>query len=322
MLCGARFSGTIDMRKRSRSRSQTVRRVALLCGALALLSTITLACLDAFALRSQLSDSALARTSLRLSTAPDAREKLSEESCAIGIAAGDSSVFKAQRDAALTSAATQWLGFRADAESARRSAAIRGLARWNVAPERVAPLFQSSADLELFENVERVELLTLRARTAQASHDAAIAIDELAADDPDSNTADALAFLAELGANESESPAVVGDTLLWVPDSLDGDPIDSAAFVVAGDFTRNADAVLAMRLCDASARFFFLITLGVIVCGGTSTSSRALAAALARLAAGLKREFLGAPLRRFPRSALASRRFNPLATIETVRLRN
>ena len=261
------------MKKRLDSRGSVglhrARRAALCFASLAFLALVAAAFLDAFALHSSLTRSAAARMSRRLSTDPRAAESLNAVFSTDAPTAGADfrlTDVKRSRDAFLVAKAEEWLAAPNErSEETRNRDVVAGLARWNVAPERAAPFLRNPDDAALFRDVERTTLPTERRRVSDASRDAADAIAELAGNDPDDAIADALLFLRELDENDANAvDSALDDAFLWASPDCVGDPISDAAFATLDDFAPDAGAVLAAKYCGASARLFFLITLGLV----------------------------------------------------------
>ena len=305
-------------------RRQSARRVAFCFASLAFLSLVAAAFLDAFALQSRVTQSAAARMSRRISTDPTATgsfyDVFSTAAPTLGADCGDN--VKRDRDAFLVAKAEDWLASPAGRSNETRTRdVVAGLARWNVAPDRVAPFLRDPDDAALFRDAERTTLPSERRRVSDASRDAAIAIAELAETDPDDAIDDALLFLRELGADgENSDESLLGDAFLWVSSDAVGDPISSAAFATFDDFAPGRDAVLVVKLCAATARLFILITLGLVPGGCASLANFAVVALFLLIGALISSERSRREKRASIRRIGSLRRLDSIRFLSTIRL--
>ena len=308
-----------------RAKKRRAGRFGLPLAFLAFVSLSLFMFLDSRVLSERLTKTAAVRTAMRLSTSSSDSQTCFENVLDVGTGASDAvGAARRDRDATLVASARQWLGATSRrSNDDRRAVVLRGLARWNVAPSLVAPFMTTTDDAALFLESERAELISQRVRTVDASRDAASAIAELAEDDLAPELEDALTFLSELGSDDVLSEATsdaLESAFLWSSSDDARDPIDVSGYVVAGDFALADEAILALRLCDASARLFLFLTLGVLPAGCAPLALSVILAALVVLSALSARADASLTARVVSRARRFCHRYDPLLLLRTVRL--
>ena len=303
-----------------RAKKRRAGRFGLPLAFLAFVSLSLFMFLDSRVLSARLTKTAAVRTAMRLSTSSSDSQTCFENVLDVGTGASDAvGAARRDRDATLVASARQWLGATSRrSNDDRRAVVLRGLARWNV-----APFMTTTDDAALFLESERAELISQRVRTVDASRDAASAIAELAEDDLAPELEDALTFLSELGSDDVPDEATsdaLESAFLWSSSDDARDPIDVSGYVVAGDFTLADEAILALRLCDASARLFLFLTLGVLPAGCAPLALSVILAALVVLSALSARADASLTARVVSRARRFCRRYDPLLLLRTVRL--
>ena len=280
-----------------RAKKRRAGRFGLPLAFLAFVSLSLFMFLDSRVLSARLTKTAAVRTAMRLSTSSSDSQTCFENVLDVGTGASDAvGAARRDRDATLVASARQWLGATSRrSNDDRRAVVLRGLARWNVAPSLVAPLMTTTDD----------------------------AIAELAEDDLAPELEDALAFLNELGSDDVPDEATsdaLESAFLWSSSGDARDPIDVSGYVVAGDFALADEAILALRLCDASARLFLFLTLGVLPAGCAPLALSVILAALVVLSTLSARADASLTARVVSRARRFCRRYDPLLLLRTVRL--
>ncbi|MBQ5366331.1 MAG: hypothetical protein IIU43_02490 [Thermoguttaceae bacterium] len=258
------------MRKVLRLSSNGSRRAWGFFGALALFAFLAAGALDSFYWSSQLKPEAVERALARYEKTGEARS--------VAYAANLSDANFKDR---MLAAADEYLRSTGRVASAEKTV-DDGLAFWGVG-----------------ENVgvgAAFDFAKLRTADAQASFEAAEAFAELDAspqDEPDGGLDAALAFLSELDPDLDGGRSGAAEALAWSFAPESGNPLDSFGAVKRDDFGPSAVVEAAARAFSASARLFFLLTLGGLLGGlrgetpvdsvfGLARAARALRALLDR----------------------------------------
>ncbi len=258
------------MRKVLRLSSNGSRRAWGFFGALALFAFLAAGALDSFYWSSRLKPEAVERALARYEKTGEARP-----------VADAANLSDADLKTRMLEAADEYLRSPGRVAAAEK-AVDDGLAFWGVC--------QSGGACAAFDFAQ------LRTSDARASFEAAEAFAELDAgpqDEPDGGLDAALAFLNELDPDLDGERSGAAEALAWSFAPESGNPLDSFGAVTRADFGPSAVVEAAGRAFSASARLFFLLTLGGLLGGlrgetpvdsvfGLARAARALRALLDR----------------------------------------
>lgn len=258
------------MRKVLRLSSNGSRRAWGFFGALALFAFLAAGALDSFYWSSRLKPEAVERALARYERTGEARP-----------VADSANLSDANLKDRMFAAADEYL-FSSGCGAAAEKAVDDGLAFWGV--------------VETVGAGATFDFARRRNADARASFQAAEAFAELDAspqEDPDGGLDAALAFLSELDPDLGGERSGAAEALAWSFAPESGNPLDSFGVVTRDDFGPSAVVEAAGRAFSASARLFFLLTLGGLLGGlrgetpvdsvfGLARAARALRALLDR----------------------------------------
>lgn len=258
------------MRKVLRLSSNGSRRAWGFFGALALFAFLAAGALDSFYWSSRLKPEAVERALARYERTGEARP-----------VADAADLSDANLKDRMLEAADEYLRS-TDRVAAAEKAVDAGLAFWGVG--------------ENGDACAAFDFAQIRTADARASFEAAEAFAELDAspqDEPDGGLDAALAFLSELDPDLDGERSGAAEALAWSFAPESGNPLDSFGAVTRDDFGPSAVVEAARRAFSASARLFFLLTLGGLLGGlrgetpvdsvfGLARAARALRALLDR----------------------------------------